>query len=108
MLFDGISREYRDNLLGDVVTVRKRVKLDEITEEFLREGWTNDTIEEEKGIVQISISKDTNKTGSTWNAWTEYQVTSSLATLNNSLLVVLRPGDSKRLMGLGVMLGMST
>jgi len=66
--FSGLPREHTDYLFGDVIGLSKRVKADEIAEEFLSKGWTKDTLEEEKGIIFTTASSKTETTGKTWTA----------------------------------------
>lgn len=66
--FSGLPREHSDYLFGDVIGVSKRVKLAEITEEFLTKGWTADTLDEEKGLIYTTASSKTETTGKTWTA----------------------------------------
>jgi hypothetical protein len=66
--FSGLPREHTDYLFGDVTGLSKRVKADEIAEEFLSKGWTKDTLEEEKGIIFTTASSKTETTGKTWTA----------------------------------------
>jgi hypothetical protein len=51
-----------------VVALNKRVKVDEIKDEFLRSGWSQDTIDAVKGIVSTTASSKTETTGKTWTA----------------------------------------
>lgn len=62
------ERENDDHLFGPVVGKSRRVKVDDIdeSEEFLRTGWTEDTVE--AGVVQALAASDTPKSGTTWIA----------------------------------------
>ena len=57
-----------DHVFGPVIGKSRRIKVDseELGEEFLKEGWTDDTIEH--GVVQSYVESDTPKSGTTWIA----------------------------------------
>ena len=63
---DWTPREHNDSLFGPVVGKSRRVKLDEIDNEFLRKGWLQDT--EQHGAINAYAQSDTPKSGTTWTA----------------------------------------
>ena len=63
---DWTLREHNDSLFGPVVGKSRRVKLDEIDNEFLRKGWLQDT--EQHGAINAYAQSDTPKSGTTWTA----------------------------------------
>ncbi|TFK36851.1 LCCL domain-containing protein [Crucibulum laeve] len=60
------ERENEDHLFGPVLAKSRRVKVDELEEEFLKVGWTPDTLEH--GVVQAYAESNTPKSGKTWIA----------------------------------------
>ncbi|KAI9460994.1 hypothetical protein BJY52DRAFT_1203673 [Lactarius psammicola] len=63
---DWTPREHNDHLFGPVVGKSRRVKLDELDNEFLRKGWLQDT--EQHGAINAYAQSDTPKSGRTWIA----------------------------------------
>lgn len=63
---DWTPREHNDHLFGPVVGKSRRIKLDEIDNEFLRKGWLQDT--EQHGAINAYAQSDTPKSGTTWIA----------------------------------------
>ena len=61
---DWTFREHQDYLFGAVLGKSRRVKLDQIENEFLRSGWLPDT--EEHGAIESYAKSDTPKSGTTW------------------------------------------
>lgn len=60
------ERENEDHLFGSVIGKSRRIKAHELSEEFLKEGWTPDTLEH--GVVQSYVESNTIKSGTTWIA----------------------------------------
>ncbi|KAK0478298.1 hypothetical protein IW261DRAFT_1551663 [Armillaria novae-zelandiae] len=60
------ERENNDDIFGYVIGKSRRVKLGELEEEFLKAGWTEDTVEH--GVIQAYAASDTPKSGTTWIA----------------------------------------
>ncbi|KAF8167759.1 LCCL domain-containing protein [Crassisporium funariophilum] len=60
------ERELEDGVFGFVIGKSRRIKVDELDIEFLKEGWTADTLEH--GVVQSYVESDTPKSGTTWIA----------------------------------------
>lgn len=65
-ILDWVSREKSDSLFGDVVARSRRVKLDEIEEEYLKKDWTADTVQH--GVIQSYVESDTPKSKTSWIA----------------------------------------
>ncbi|KAI0257666.1 hypothetical protein BJV78DRAFT_53176 [Lactifluus subvellereus] len=63
---DWTFRENEDYLFGAILGKSRRVKLDEVDNDFLRKGWLPDT--EEHGAVNSYVKSDTPKSGRTWIA----------------------------------------
>ncbi|EDR15749.1 uncharacterized protein LACBIDRAFT_301002 [Laccaria bicolor S238N-H82] len=60
------EKENNDHLFGHVIGKSRRIKVDELDLEFLKTGWTTDTIEH--GVVQSYVESDTPKSGTVWIA----------------------------------------
>lgn len=60
------ERENEDHLFGSVIGKSRRVKPQELEElsDFLKTGWTEDTMEH--GLVQAYAESNTPKSGTTW------------------------------------------
>jgi len=65
-ILDWTLREHEDYLFGQVVGKSRRVKVDEIENEFLRDGWLPDTVE--SGAINSYVKSDTPKSNTTWIA----------------------------------------
>jgi hypothetical protein len=63
---DWTFREHEDGIFGAVLGKSRRVKLDQINNDFLRNGWLPDT--EEHGAINSYVKSDTPKSGTTWIA----------------------------------------
>lgn len=63
---DGEVRENDEYLFGPVTSSSKRVPLDEVDNEFLRESWLDDI--RVHGAVWTCANSDTSKSGTTWTA----------------------------------------
>ena len=63
---DWTFRENSDYLFGPVLGRSRRVRLDEIDDEFLRKGWLPDTVEH--GAINAYAKSDTPKSNRTWFA----------------------------------------
>ena len=63
---DWTFRENSDYLFGPVVGRSRRVSLDKIDNEFLRNGWLPDT--EQHGAINACVKSDTPKSNKTWIA----------------------------------------
>jgi hypothetical protein len=83
------------------------VKLDEIENEFLREGWLPDT--EQSGAINSYVKSDTPKSSTTWIAEQVCRLPQHVIfSLVYKILCLFRLGDSKKSMMKGVMFDMST
>lgn len=60
------ERENEDHIFGHVIGKSRRVKAEELGEEFLKKNWTSDTFEH--GVVQSYVESDTPKSGTSWIA----------------------------------------
>uniref|UniRef100_A0A0W0FGZ1 Uncharacterized protein n=1 Tax=Moniliophthora roreri TaxID=221103 RepID=A0A0W0FGZ1_MONRR len=61
------ERENEDHVFGPVVGKSRRIKdLSEIEDDFLKTGWTPDSLEH--GLVQSWVESDTPQSGRTWIA----------------------------------------
>lgn len=58
------ERENEDHLFGSVIGKSRRIKAEELEEEWLKTGWTDDTYEH--GLVQAYAESNTPKSGTTW------------------------------------------
>ena len=63
---DWTNREKNDRVFGDVIAKSRRVKLDEIDNEFLKNGFTDDVAEH--GAIQSYVESDTPKSVTSWIA----------------------------------------
>ncbi|EGO05177.1 hypothetical protein SERLA73DRAFT_174144 [Serpula lacrymans var. lacrymans S7.3] len=55
-----------DDVFGAVFGKSRRVQLEDVDDEFLKNGWTADTAEH--GGIQSYVESDTSKSGKTWTA----------------------------------------
>ena len=60
------ERHQNDDLFGAVVGKSRRISLDEIEDEFLKTGWTQDTIDEQ--AIEALAWSDTPISGKEWRA----------------------------------------
>jgi hypothetical protein len=63
---DWTLREHEDYLFGPVVGRSRRVKVNEIENEFLRDGWLRDTVQD--GAINSYVKSDTPRSNTTWIA----------------------------------------
>jgi hypothetical protein len=63
---DWTPRDHDDHLFGPVVGKSRRIKIDELDNEFLGKGWLQDT--EQHGLINAYAQSDTPKSGKTWIA----------------------------------------
>ncbi|KIY45754.1 hypothetical protein FISHEDRAFT_66807 [Fistulina hepatica ATCC 64428] len=63
---DWNERTHEDYIFGAVIGKSRRVKVEEIDVEFLKEGWTPDAVE--TGLIESYVESDTPKSGTTWIA----------------------------------------
>ncbi|PCH33754.1 hypothetical protein WOLCODRAFT_135294 [Wolfiporia cocos MD-104 SS10] len=65
-ILDWVERPHEDDVFGDVLNINKRVAAGEVEGDWLKMGWTEDTLE--KGLVYTRARSDTAKSGTTWLA----------------------------------------
>ncbi|KAJ7169740.1 hypothetical protein C8R46DRAFT_896663 [Mycena filopes] len=65
-LLSWTERPNEDHLFGAVIGKSRRCKVHELDEDFLKTGWTADTLEH--GVIQSYVYSDTPKSGTTWIA----------------------------------------
>lgn len=65
-VLDWEDREVSDRVYGPLVTKTRRVKPEELDNEWLKEGWQDAT--KEHGLIQTVGRSDTAKSGKTWSA----------------------------------------
>lgn len=104
-ILDWTFREHADYLFGPVVGKSRRVKVDEIENKFLREGWLPDTVE--NGAINSYVKSDTPKSNTTWIAEQVCRVPQHLAS-SLQMPYPFRLGDSNKLMMKGGMSDTST
>ncbi|KAI0307701.1 hypothetical protein B0F90DRAFT_1813123 [Multifurca ochricompacta] len=63
---DWTFRDHEDHLFGPIIGRSRRVKLDEIENEYLRKGWLPDT--EEHGAINSYVESDTPASQTKWIA----------------------------------------
>jgi hypothetical protein len=63
---DWTFREHDDYLFGPVLGKTRRANVDEIENEFLREGWLPDTVRD--GVIHSYVKSDTPKSNTSWIA----------------------------------------
>ncbi len=65
-ILDWTSREHEDYLFGPVLGKSRRANVGEIENEFLREGWLPDTVQD--GVINPHAKSDTPKSNTSWIA----------------------------------------
>lgn len=60
------ERSHEDHVFGPVVGKSRRIKVDDVENDWLKQGWTEDT--KEHGLVNSWVQSDTPKSGTTWIA----------------------------------------
>jgi len=63
---DWEPREKNDSTFGHVVGRTKRMSVDEIDNEYLKQGWLPDTVD--TGVIYSYVESDTPKSKTTWTA----------------------------------------
>lgn len=63
---DWTPRESDDKTFGQVIGKTRRAKAEELDVEFLKNGWTPDTLEQ--GLVHSYVESNTPKSGTSWIA----------------------------------------
>lgn len=91
-ILDWEERIESDDIFGAVVAQSKRVKLEEVEDEFLNSGWTEDTVQD--GTVLAVAWSDPEKNSLTWRAelvrFSWFRIQNGL-----SLIFIIRHGGSK-------------
>ncbi|KAG0696022.1 hypothetical protein DFH29DRAFT_1004910 [Suillus ampliporus] len=65
-ILDWEERSDNDDVFGVVIGQSKRIELEEVEDEFLKSGWTEDTVEDR--TVLVVERSDTSKSGKEWKA----------------------------------------
>jgi len=65
-ILDWQERSEKDDVFGAVIGQSKRIMLEEVEDEFLKSGWTEDTVEH--GTVFVVDWSDTEQSGLVWKA----------------------------------------
>lgn len=63
---DWQEREVEDKLFGSIVTKSRRAKQSDLEHDFLREGWSEHSVEH--GVINTQGQSNTPKSGTTWIA----------------------------------------
>jgi len=63
---DWEERNINDDVFGALIAQSKRIKAEEVDDEFLRSGWTEDAVED--GLILAVARSDTSKSGMEWKA----------------------------------------
>lgn len=63
---DWTFRDHDDYLFGPVLGKSRRANVDEIENEFLKEGWLPDTVQD--GVINSYVKSDTTKSNTSWIA----------------------------------------
>jgi hypothetical protein len=59
-------REHTDHIFGSIIGRSLRAKVADLEHEFLKKGWTEDTVEH--GVLRSIAESNTEKSGKTWKA----------------------------------------
>lgn len=73
---DWAPRDIEDTNFGHVIGRSRRIKVEDVDLDFLKKGWTADTLEH--GLVQSYVESNTAKSGISWIANQVYVASSSL------------------------------
>lgn len=82
---DGVEREHQDEIFGFVICYSSRAPLKEIKEEWLKTGWSEDTLAHP--VVYARGISNTVKSGLTWTA---HQVRMDIHVSIGWLLILLK------------------
>ena len=91
-VLDWEDREVDDKVFGPLVTKTRRIKVEELDNDWLKEGWLDTA--KEHGLIQTSGRSDTSKTGRTWLA--EMVCIDDGCDVENTCSFTARHGASKR------------
>jgi len=64
LVLDDKEHPRDDNLFGPMIPRTRRVKVEELEIDFLKEGWTEDTLED--GLIYGIVKSETEKTKKDW------------------------------------------
>lgn len=65
-VLDWTERERNDGLFGQIVGKSRHLKVEDIEDEWQREGWSDDTLEH--GVIESLVWSNTPKSGKVWTA----------------------------------------
>ncbi|KAJ8453845.1 hypothetical protein ONZ45_g3040 [Pleurotus djamor] len=65
-VLDWTNRDHHDHVFGHVIGKSRRLKVEEIDDEFLKKDWLSDVVEH--GAIESYVESDTPKSGTTWIA----------------------------------------
>jgi hypothetical protein len=85
------ERSHEDHVFGPVVGKSRRIKVEDVENDWLKQSWSVDT--QEHGLVNSWVQSDTPKSGKTWIA---EQVCITLQNINIMLRNIPRLGASRR------------
>lgn len=88
---DWTYRETQDNIFGAVKGKSRRIKVEDIQDEYLQKGWLPDVLEH--GAINSYVESDTEKSKKHWIA----EQVRNIPNLEGRRLISCRFGDSKRL-----------
>lgn len=64
LLLNGEESSKNDDLFGHLIAKSWRAKVDDLEIDFLKEGWSEDTLED--GLIAGVVKSDTAKSGKDW------------------------------------------
>jgi len=74
-ILDWEERTKEDTIFGAVIGKAKRVQVDEVAIEFLKEGWCGDV--KENGLIYLVLRGDTSKGAKEWTIEQVWRICSS-------------------------------
>ena len=63
-VLDWVERVKEDSLFGAIIGKSRRLSAEEVEEDFLKTGWTEETLEH--GLIESYVLSDTAKSGTSW------------------------------------------
>ena len=82
---DGVEREHQDDIFGSVIGCSARTPVEELKQEWLKTGWSEDTLAHP--LVYARGKSNTEKSGLTWTA---HQVSMYIHLTIGWLLILLK------------------
>jgi len=82
---DGVEREHQDDIFGSVLGCSARTPVNELKEEWLKTGWSEDTLAHP--LIYARGKSNTEKSGVTWTA---HQVRTNICMTIGWLLIFLK------------------